>query len=75
MIGQYVRMVVAPNNRMGTIRAACFKKDHVVLLFHQDPRLASTLPDVWMQEAELEECRRLTDEQIAMINNMWIQDF
>ncbi len=74
MIGQYVRMVAAPNTRMGTIKAARFERSHVSLLFHQDPRLVYTLPDVWMQEAELEECRRLTDEQVAMINNMGIQD-
>jgi hypothetical protein len=70
MIGQYVRKVVAPNTRVGTIKAARFKRDHVSFLFHQDPRLVYTLPDVWMRESELEECRQLTDEQVAMINNM-----
>jgi len=74
MIGQYVRMVVAPNTRIGTIAAARFERDHVSFLFHQDPRLVYTLPDVWMRESELEECRRLSDEQVEMINNMGIQD-
>jgi len=74
MIGQYVRMVAAPNTRIGTIKAARFEKDHASFLFHQDPRLVGTLPDVWLQESELEECRGLTDEQVAMINNMEIQD-
>jgi hypothetical protein len=74
MIGQYVRIAAAPNTRIGTIKAARFDRDHTSYLFHQDPRLIYTLPDVWMQESELEECKRLTDEQVAIINNMEIQD-
>ena len=74
MIGQYVRMVAAPNTRIGIIKAARLQRDNVSFLFHQDPRLVYTLPDVWMQESELEECRRPTDEQVAMINNMEIED-
>lgn len=74
MIGQYVRMVAAPNTRIGTIKAARFDRDHARFLFHQDPRLNFVLPDLWMQDSELEECRRPTDEQVAMINNMTIQD-
>ena len=74
MIGQYVRMVVAPNTRLGTVRATRFDKDHVSYLFEQDPRLVFTLPDVWMQDCELEECRRPTDEQVAAINNLTIQE-
>jgi hypothetical protein len=74
MIGQYVRMVAAPNTRIGIIKAARFDKEHAILLFHQDPRLVNTLPDVWMQESELEECGRPTDEQVAMINDLKIQD-
>ena len=74
MIGQYVRIVAAPNTRIGTIKAARFERDHVSFLFHQDPRLIYTLPDVWMRESELEECGRPTDEQVAMINDLKIQD-
>jgi len=75
MIGQYVRMVAAPNTRIGTIKAARFERDHFSFLFHQDPRLIYTLPDVWMRESELAECGQLTDEQVAMINNLTIQDY
>ncbi len=74
MIGQCIRMVAAPNTRIGTIKAARFERGHVSVLFHQDPRLVYTLPDVWMQESEFEECIRPTDEQVAMINNIGIQD-
>lgn len=74
MIGQYVRMIAAPNTRIGTIQGARFDRDHVNLLFHQDPRIVPSLPDIWMQESELEECLRPTDEQVEMINNMAVQD-
>jgi hypothetical protein len=74
MIGQYVRMVAAPNTRLGIIKAARFDRDHVSFLFHQDPRLLCALPDVWMEDSELEECPPLTDEQVSMINDMKIRD-
>lgn len=74
MIGQYVRMVAAPNTKIGTIKAARFDRDHASFLFHQDPRLIFALADLWMRDSELEECRRPTDEQVAIINNMAIQD-
>ncbi len=75
MIGQYVRIVTALNTRIGTIKAARFDRERVSFLFHQDPRLAYTLPDVWMRDSEVEECNRPTDEQVAMINNLTIQDY
>jgi hypothetical protein len=74
MIGQYVRMVVAPHTRIGMVKAVRFDKDHVSLLFHQDPRLAFRLPDIWLQSSEVEECKRLTDEEVEKINAMKIQD-
>jgi len=74
MIGQYVRMVAAPNTRIGIIKAARFDRDHTSFLFHQDPRIKFVFPDLWMRDSELEECRRPTDEQVAMINNMIFQD-
>jgi hypothetical protein len=75
MIGQYVRIIATRNARIGTIKAARFDKDHASFLFHQDPRLVYKLPDVWMRDFELEVCRRPTDEQVAMINNLTIQDY
>ena len=74
MIGQYVCMVVAPNTRIGTIKAARFDKDHVSLLFHQDPRLVFRLPDLWLLASEVEECNPPTDEQVERINEVRIQD-
>ena len=74
MIGRYVRMVVAPNTRIGTIAAARFDRDHASFLFHQDPRIEHKLPDVWIRDSEIEECPQPTEEEVAMINNMTIRD-
>lgn len=75
MIGQYVRIVVAPNTRMGTIEAVHFHEDHVSFLFHQDSRIAFRLPDIWLRDFEFEECKRPTDEQITRINDLRIEDY
>lgn len=69
MVGQYVRMVADPN-RIGTIKAAHFAKDHTVFLFHQDPRIAWTFADVWLEDSEFEPCPRPPDEQVARINDL-----
>ncbi len=74
MIGRYVRMVVAPNTRIGTIEAARFDRDHASFLFHQDPRIEFKLPDVWIRDTEVEECGRPTEEEVAKINDMSIRD-
>jgi hypothetical protein len=74
MIGQYVRMVVAPNTRLGTIEAIQLRSGHRSFLFHQDPRIASRLPDIWLRDSEFEECKRPTDEQIKRINELRTRD-
>lgn len=74
MIGRYVRMLIAPHTRMGTIEAARFDRDHVTLLFHQDPRIEFKLPDMWIHDSEVEDCARPSEEEVAMINDMTIRD-
>lgn len=68
MMGQYVRMVVAPTTRMGTVKAARFERGQISFLFHQDSRLDVIFPDIWLLESELEECAPPTDQQLAEIN-------
>ena len=74
MVGRYVRMVVAPHTRMGTIEAMRFDGDHVTLLFHQDPRIEFNLPDMWILDSEVEECVRPSAEEVARINDMTTRD-
>ena len=70
MLGEFVRMLVAPNTRIGTIQAVQFRKDHLHFLFHQDPRITIRLPDIWLRDSEFEECKRPTEEEITRINNL-----
>ena len=67
MVGQYVRIVVAPA-RMGTVLAARYDRGHISYLFHLDPRLSNKLPDAWIPESDMEECSRPTDEEVVAIN-------
>lgn len=70
MIGLYVRLVMAPKVRIGTVKAARFENRHVSFVFHQDSRFANSLPDVWVLDSDIKECARPTDEQVAIINNL-----
>jgi hypothetical protein len=74
MVGQYVHMVADPN-RIGTVKAARFDKDHALFLFQQDPRIEWTFPDVWLEESELEVCARPADEQVAWINDLTLRNY
>jgi len=68
VVGQYVRMVLAPNARMGTITKLRTRNGRTEYLFHHDSRFDDVLPDVWQMESELEACERPTDAQVAAIN-------
>jgi hypothetical protein len=68
VIGPYVRIVNSPHI-MGTVKAARFDRAHVDFLFQQDPRIARAFPETWLSSADLEECSRPTDEQVAMMND------
>ena len=65
---KYVRMVAAPDVRMGTIQAVRFEGAQSSCLFHLDCRFAYRFPDAWLQESEFVACERPTDEQIERIN-------
>lgn len=69
LLPKYFRMITDPRARIGTIKGVRLDEDCVRFLFHPDPRLAQTFPDVWLPETALEECTRPTDEQIAVINS------
>ena len=46
MVGSYVRKMMAPNARMGTITETRTRKGRVEYLFHQDSRFDGVLPDI-----------------------------
>jgi hypothetical protein len=71
-VGDYVRLVMAPATRMGTIEATQVRRDRVEYHFKLDPRLAEPGPpfEVWLPDVELERCQRPTDQQAATIMHL-----
>jgi hypothetical protein len=65
--GAYVRLIVAPNTRMGIISKGV-DEGKPCFVFHQDERFDDTIPDMYVFDYDIEECERPSDEQIALIN-------
>ena len=74
MIVQYVRLVVAPTTRIGTIIRMKAEHGRMQYLFHLDERFADNLLDFWAEEGDFEPCERPTDEYVAAINAMTRRD-
>jgi hypothetical protein len=68
MVSQYVRLVLAPNTRKGTITDTKIEHGHIEYLFHHDERFDNRLPDFWAMEGDFEPCDRPTDEEVDRIN-------
>ena len=65
---QYVRLLVAPKTRIGTITRTKIEYGHTEYLFHQDERFAEKLEDFWAVDGDFEPCERPTDAYVASIN-------
>ena len=68
--GDYVRVKLSPNTRMGTVEDNKLERGHVEYLFRSDPRFSRQLPDVYLTEDELEHSQRPSDEEIAKIDSL-----
>lgn len=68
--GQYVRLRLAPNTRMGTITGSKTDGSKTEYIFHLDERFADRLPDFYVFEEEVELWERPSDEQIRLINRL-----
>jgi hypothetical protein len=68
--GSYVRMVLAPQTRRGTIHQAINHKGEPQFLFRQDPRFNSQLDEFFIYDGDVEECERPTDEEVEVINRL-----
>jgi len=66
--GDYVRMKLSPNTRMGTVEDNKLEHGQVQYLFHSDPRFSHRLPDVYLMEDELEHAQRPSDAEMAKID-------
>jgi hypothetical protein len=67
--GDYVRMIIAPNARMGTVEETKLEQGRVLVLFRLDPRFKAKLPDFYVGEEDLEHCQRPSDAQVKTIND------
>ncbi len=73
MKGQYVRLVLAPNTRQGTIEGITAEGGKVEYHFRQDPRFCEPTPgkfEAYLPEGELEPCQRPSDEEVNTINDL-----
>ena len=68
MVGQYVRLILAPKTRKGTIIDTKTEHGHTEYLFHHDERFDDRVPDFWAEESDFEACARPTDAEVATIN-------
>jgi hypothetical protein len=67
--GDYVRMVMAPSTRMGTIvDMRTNERGMVEYTFRADPRISNPMPDIFVFEDEIQLCDRPSDSQVAAIN-------
>lgn len=66
--GTYVRLVVAPNTRMGTVTQGTVDAGKERYLFHHDKRFHDTIPDLYVFDYDIEICPRPNDEQVRAIN-------
>jgi len=67
--GDYVRMKVAPNARMGTVEDSKLEQGEVLVLFRLDPRFSEKVPDFYLREEDLQHCERPSDAQVKTIND------
>lgn len=68
--GSYVRMVLAPRARRGTIHLARNDQGEPQFLFRLDPRFANKLPDFFIYDGDVEECERPSDAEVSIINRL-----
>jgi hypothetical protein len=70
--GDYVRLKMAPQTRMGTIEASKAVRGRAQYHFRQDQRFREGVPgavfEAWVPEGELEICARPSDQYVAAVN-------
>jgi len=74
LIGEYVRLVVAPKTCRGIIADRRITQGSVEFLFHHDERFERRIADLWVLEAEIEMCPRPTDAEVKVINMLEKRD-
>ena len=68
--GMYVRLITAPNTRMGTISKGISEAGKIRFIFHHDERFIDRIPDLYVFNYDIEECERPSDETVNKINEL-----
>ena len=68
--GRYVRLVIAPNTRMGSVEGTRGEGGCQHYSFRHGRRFDDTLPDAWVYEDEIGPWGGLTDVEVAVINTV-----
>lgn len=66
-LGDYVRLLGTPINRMGTLVSDPNSKG--LFMFRYDIRLTDNITDSFVSENEIEHCTRATDDEARAINS------
>lgn len=72
--GSYVRLILAPETRRGTIREVSNAQGKERFLFKLDPRFSDRLDDFYVFSDEIEECECPSDEEVRRINALIARD-
>lgn len=70
--GDYVRLLIAPNTRIGTIEGSKTEAGEVLYLFRQDKRVLEEqdTPDCYVLERKLAVSQRPADAEIDILNRL-----
>ena len=66
----YVRMLIAPTTRRGTIHTATNDEWQEQFLFRFDPRFEHQFPEFFIHQDGVEECERPSDEDVGSITGL-----
>jgi hypothetical protein len=71
LTGEYVRLILAPSTRMGTLGDAIVEHGHLQYLFQPDGRFrVLPVPAFYIYEGDFETCERPTDAAVEAINKI-----
>jgi hypothetical protein len=68
--GSYVRLVLFPETRMGTLHQFGQIGETPQFVFRLDPRFKEKLADFFVEEDDVQECERPSDDDINETNRI-----
>ena len=68
--GTYVRLIVAPDTRMGTVSSGTVEAGKEKYIFHHDQRFIDPISDLFVFDYDIEECSCPSDAEVNAINEL-----